>query len=444
MRGLALVALWLAVAGCAHTPAGRPELSPRARAEQLIASGESAKAIPLLQQLHTAAPEDLEVARVLAEAQVKAGRTAPFLESLAPLPPTASRHFMRALVLFAQAADATSQAQEQIDAAIALAPRQAELHFRKGLMLLESEKFEASLAPLTRAHQLAPERTGYLLPLAKARARNADSKGAVDAIRLLIGSQPTPAQVETARALMNELSDPYTRVPRAAEARMEEGLGWLQRYDAPQQAIVLFEDILSEFPDLAVVHALLGLAYQRLDDAGRAVDEFRQAIALAPDHGRFHFYLAQVYLSRHRAEQARAELEKSVALDPLLEEAHHKLGDLAFERRELDASRRHFQTLVALQPDSPPARGKLATLLQMQGDFTGAERHLRAVLEKDPENLEFSLRMGTLLTERAQAAKAPQERTLARTEAEEWLNKVLKVSPQNATASAALEQLKKL
>jgi len=431
--------------GCQHTPrGGPPQPSPQERAEALIGSGKSAEAIPLLERLHQDAPGDLQIARMLAEANAKAGRTAPFLETLARQPPSPARHFMRALVLFAQAADATPQALAEIDAALALAPRQAELHFRKGLMLLESEKYEASLEPLSRAHGLAPERPAYLLPLAKARARNGDGPGAVDAVRLLIASDPSPTQVETARALMGEISDPFAKVPRAAEARLEEGLGWLQRYDAPQQALLLFEDILSEYPDLAVVHALLGLAYQRLDDAGRAVDEFRQAIALAPEHGRFHYYLAQVYLSRHRAEQARAELEKAVALDPLLEEAHHKLGDLAFERRELDASRRHFETLVALQPGSPPARGKLATLLQMQGDFQGAERQLGMILEKDPGNLEFTLRMGTMFVEKAQAAKTPAGKQQARDKAEEWLNKVLAIAPQNAQASAALEMLKKL
>lgn len=440
---LAAAAVALLLHACAHTPRA-PEVPPRERAETLLSTGEAAKAIPILTALQQQAPDDLDLARLLAEANVRAGRSSVFLTALAAQKPSVARHYQRALVLFSQAADATPEALAEMDAALALSPRQAELHYRKGLMLLEAERFDAALEPLTRAHQLAPERPGYLLPLAKARARNADPNGAVEALRQLVAQGPTPPQVETARALMNELSDPYTRVPRAAEGRLEEGLSWLQRYDAPQQAIVLFEEILREFPDLAVVHALLGLSYQRLDDAGRAVDEFRQAIALAPEHGRFHLYLAEVYLGRHRPEQARAALEKAVALDPLLDEAYHRLGDLAFERRELDTARRYFQTLVTLQPDSPPARGKLATLLQMQGDFEAAQPHLQAILDKDPQNLEFMMRMGILFAEKAQAAKTPEARQAARASAEDWLSRVLKENPQNAQASAALEQVRKL
>lgn len=428
---------------CQHTPKAAAE-SPRARAEALLEAGKSDEAIGVLQRLHEDAPEDLDLARLLAEANVRAGRVTPFLEALSRQPPSPSRHYMRALVLFSQSADATPEAISAIDAALELTPRQAELHYRKGLMLLEAERFEAALAPLDRAHALAPERVSWLLPLAKARARNGDLPGAVEALRKLVAARPTPAQVETARGLMDELSNPYRAVPRAAEGRLEEGIAWLQRYDAPQQAIIQFEDILREFPDLALVHALLGLAYQRLDDAGRAVDAFRQAIALDPAHGRFHFYLAQIYLARSRPEQARAALEAAVRLDPLLGEAYHALGDLAFERRELDAARAHFQFLVSLEPDSPPARGKLATLQQLQGDYGSAEEHLRAILAKDPENLEFIHRLGNLFLAKAQAQTAPEARRAAKEEAVTLLSRVLERAPQNAEASSALEAARKL
>ncbi|MFY0576011.1 hypothetical protein ACN28S_18090 [Cystobacter fuscus] len=44
-----------------------------------------------------------------------------------------------------------------------------------------------------------------------------------------------------------------------------------------------------------MVHALMGLAWQRLDDAGRAVEEFKRAIELAPADGKNHFYLGELY-----------------------------------------------------------------------------------------------------------------------------------------------------
>jgi tetratricopeptide (TPR) repeat protein len=212
--------------------------------------------------------------------------------------------------------------------------------------------------------------------------------------------------------------------------------------DAPQHAILAFEEILQDYPDLAVVHALLGLAYQRLDDAGRAVDEFKQAIERAPRDGKNQLYLGELYLSRQRPDAARESFEKAVALHPLLDAAWFQLGDLHLERRDLSAARDAFTVAVSLQPDAVPPRGKLALVYQLEGDYASAERELRRVVEKDPENMEFSLRLGLLFTEQALKASRPEARKKAAGEAERWLSKVLETQPENAVASRALQQLK--
>lgn len=437
------VALLLMLPACQHTPDA--PASPAARREQAVAlidSGEPAKAIPALEALRAGAPADLELARLEAEAYVKAGRGEALLQKVGAAEGSASGQYQRGLVLFALAADATPEAVGAMEKAIALTPGAAELHYRLGLMHLEAERFPAALPALERAAQLEPKRPAFLLPLAKARARTGDTHGALEALRTLVTLQPTPAQVATGRAIVAELSDPAARVPQAAKSRIDQAIQWLDTHDVPHQAIIELESALREFPDLALAHALLGLAYQRLDDAGRAVDEFRQAIALAPDHGRFHLMLANLYLARQRPDQARTELEKAVALDPLLSDAHARLGDLALERRDLAVARRHFELLTTLEPQSPAAKVKLAAALQLQGDWSGADQQLRAALEKEPANVELQLRLGLLNFERSRATQNRAERQRAAGEAEVWLRKVLDAQPDNALASRALEQLR--
>lgn len=448
MSGLRAVALSLAVAlglaGCRHAP--ESAASPAARREQAVARidrGEPASALPLLAELRAAAPADLELARLEAEAYVKASRGEALLQRLGSAEGSATALYQRGLALFALAADATPEAVGAMEKAIALAPGEAELHYRLGLMQLEAERFPAALPALERAAQLEPTRPAFLLPLAKARARTGKPKDAVDALRTLITLEPTPAQVATARALMAEISDPAASVPKAAQGRIDQAIHWLNTYDVPHQAIIELESALREFPDLALAHALLGLAYQRLDDAGRAVDEFRQAIAQAPDHGRFRLMLGNLYLARQRPDQARLEFEQAVALDPLLSDAHARLGDLALERRDLSVARRHFEALTTLEPQSPAARVKLAATLQLQGDWTGADRQLRAALEQEPANVELQLRLGLLNFERSRVAKDRAEKERALAEAETWLRKVLETQPDNALASRALESLRR-
>ncbi len=431
--------------GCRTTSEVGAPLSPREQARVWMEQGQHAKALPALEELHARAPEDLEIARTLTEAQVKAGRTDAWIAELQARNTKAERavnHYMLGLAHFSRASGAGAPAVAAFERAIALVPGEAEFHYRLGIAHLESEQFTAAVAPLRRAAELAPERAAVRLPLAKALHRTGDSAGAVAALGAVVRSGPSPAEVATARALMDQIADPFGGFPKAAEAKLEEGMRLLHELDIPQQAIVAFEEILHDYPDLAVVHALLGLAYQRLDDAGRAVDEFKQAIELAPRDGKNHFYLGELYLSRQRSDAARESFARAVSLNPLLDMAWFRLGDLQLERRDLPSAREAFRVLTALQPDAVPPRGKLALVYQLEGDYPAAERELLRVVEKDPENVEFTLRLGVLFTEQAQKAPRAEERRRAVAEAEKWLRKVLDAQPDNALASRALQQLK--
>jgi tetratricopeptide (TPR) repeat protein len=442
--GAWLCALALAASGCVHGAGQGTPLSPREQAQLFLQKGQPERAYPLLEELHAQSPGDLDAARMLADAAVRTGRAEALLAKVDAdkRAPQAVRHYLRGLLFFARSADAGGPAIREFEQAIALAPDTAEYHYRLGLALLESEKYAQALPPLRRASELSPKRPGLYLPLAKALARTGDTRGAVAALGKLVAQEPTPAEVATARALMDQMADPFAGVPKAAERKLEQGLAWLRDADVPQQAIVTFEELLRDYPDLPVVHALLGLAYQRIDDAGRAVDEFKRAIELAPEVGRTWFYLGELYLARQRPEQAREAFEKAVALNPLLDDAYLRLGDLELERRDVAQARDHFRILTALQPESAPARGKLALALQLMGDYPAADRELRKVLDKDPENVEFMLRLGLLHAERHLRASQAPEREKAASEASRWLRKVLEAQPDNALASRTLDSLK--
>ena len=432
--------------GCRHgaTASERP-LDARAQAREHLARNQPERALPLLEAELARTPEDLALARALTEAQVKAGRTDAWIAELQRRNAQAERavnHYMLGLAYFSRASDAGAPAVAAFERALELKPDEPELHYRLGLARLESEQYAAAVGPLRRAAELAPERAAIRLPLAKALHRTGDASGAVAALGALVKMSPSASEVATARALMDQIADPFTRFPKAAESKLEEGLRYLHEMDAPHPAIVAFEEILRDYPDLAVVHALLGLAWQRLDDAGRAVEEFKRAIELAPEDGKNHFYLGELYLARQRPEAARPYLEKAVALNPLLDTAWFRLGDLHLERKDLKAAREAFQVLTFLVPDAVPPRGKLALVLQLEGDWAGAERELMRVVDRDPENLEFTLRLGILFMEQAKQSSRPEERREATQKAERWLRKVLEAQPENVMASRALQQLK--
>ncbi|MGA9524429.1 MAG: tetratricopeptide repeat protein [Myxococcaceae bacterium] len=452
MRRLCAVALLGTVAlvpmGCRHVDAGG--MGPRDRAMAHLASRQYDQALPYLEELHRASPADLEIARALAEAHVRSHRAESFLarleRSVQPgaddegRPPAVTLYLL-GLTRFAGPGQA-DRAIADFEQAVALSPNASEFVYRLGIALLESEQYERALPSLRRAAELSPERSDVLLPLAKALSRTGDRKGAVAVLNRFVRSEPSREDVATARALMEGIADPFARFPQSSKAKLEEGIVWLHERDVPQQAIISFEEILRDYPDIGVVHALLGLCYQRIDDAGRAVDEFKRAIELSSEDGRNHLYLALLYQARQRPEQAAPHLERALELNPMLDEAWFHLGDRHLERGELEKAAEAFRVVSRLQPDAVAARGKYALVLQMQGDFAAADRELRSVVERQPENLEFLLRLGLLHFERRKQAQTPETREQATLEAETWLRKVLTLQPENAVASRALEALR--
>ncbi len=434
-------ALLFLLSGCVTVGAAGAKLTPREEAQVLLQRGEGGKALELLLDLQKKSPGDLAIARMVAEAHVKAGSAEKFLAELAPKD-TAIRHYQQGLVRFARASDASAPAIADFKRAAALAPEEPEYRYRLGVALLESEQYEPARVELEAAVKQVPDRSSWHLPLAKVRYRTGDNKGAVEAIRTVVTSSASPADVKVARALMDQIADPFSGFPRSARAQLEQAIQWLEVADVPQQAIVQLEELLHDHPDEAIIHALLGLSWARLDDAGRGVESLKRAIELAPTDGKNHFYLAQLYETRQRTKAAEEQYQLALERNPVLEEAWLHLGDAALNRQDYIAARKDFEVAVRLVPESAPAHGKLALVHQLDGNWPAADKELRAVLDKDPENLEFMLRLGVLHTERYTKSKSDSEREQASTEATVWLNKVLEAQPENAIASRALARLK--
>lgn len=441
-RRLLASLLAVALAPACVTGSAAARLSPREQAQVYLARGDGANALPLLEKLQAEKPTDLTLARMVAEAHVKAGDAEVFLAQLAARD-TALSHYQQGLVRFSRSADATGPAITEFRRAVELAPNEPEFSFRLGVALLESEQYEPAREQLEAAIKAtSTQHAGWWLPLAKCRARTGDTKGAIEALRNVVVGNPTPSEVKTARALMEQIVDPFATFPRSGRGQLEQAMQWLEVADVPQQAIVQLEELLRDHPDAAIVHALLGLAWARLDDAGRAVEELKRAVELAPEDGKNHLYLAQIYEARQRPKNAEEQYQRALERNPLLEQAWLKLGDVALDRQDLAAARQNFEVASHLVPESAPARGKLALVYQLESNWPAADKELHAVLDREPENVEFMLRLGVLHTERFSKARTEDERKAASAEASRWLTKVLEAQPENAIASRALERLK--
>jgi len=435
------------IAGCAHVqraPESRLKSLERAKAE--LRAGHPQRAVPALAELASRTDGDLEIARLLVEAHVRANQTGELLAKLQSQPAeNAVAHYMLALVYAAGSTGegsrrSSGEAAAEFNRAIALSPGEAELHHRLGLALLQLGRHQAAVDSLRRAIELKPDRTSAYLPLAKAWNALGSTRESLQALNQWITRHPSEDEVKTAKALVDEIAPPFAGLPSGSEARFARGLALIQEADDPLAAIAIFDELQREHTQVPIAHTMLALCYQRLDDVGRAMDELHQAAELAPGDGRNHYYLGELYLSRGQAAQARDEFQRALALNPLLDEPHLRLGELALDESDFQAASAHLAAAALLSAKIAP-RAKLARALQLDGDYTGADRELHRLLEMEPRNTDWMLQLGLLHLDEHAHTSSPERRARSRAEAIRWLREVLRVQGDNVTAASALEKL---
>ncbi|MCL2012040.1 MAG: tetratricopeptide repeat protein [Cystobacterineae bacterium] len=424
-----------------HTTSAHVPKSEFQQASEALQAKKPKEALPILERLFQKDSSQLEVARALAEAHVQLGQSQTLLARLQnDVRPVA--FYMRGLLFYSHPSTAENEALAAFQQAIAAQPAEPEFHYRLGLALLELERDAQALAVLQTAIGLAPEKTSWQLPLAKALFRLGKNEMALTALGNSLDNALSPAELQTAKTLMNALIGADEHLPAPAQQALDEAIHWLNVADVPQQAVTLLEGILLDFPDLATAHALLGLAYQRLDDAGRATEEFKKAISLAPNNGLNHFYLAELYASKRRPQEAKKEYEQAIKKNPFLDNAYLKLGEMATQQANWPLARQYFQTAVYL--GNTQARLSLALCFQAENNWSAAETEFLLLLNQMPNNLELQLRAGAFYVDYFLAASSSEEKTQLRKKALPLLDKVLEAQPENALASRAKAMLKKL
>jgi len=447
-RALAWPLAGLLIAGCAHGAASddsAADSDPLAAAESAKASNKLDEAIRDLKQALKADPHRLDAWRMLVQVHSEAGRlgelTSDLKQKSAASPTDDALHYALGLAYFAESKTAGDAALTEFETAEKLKPTEAEYPFRLGVAYFELERWGDSLAPLQRAVQLAPKNAKYHVPLGLALAKLQKKQQALDEFRNLLELSPSGRDVKLAQQALERLEDPLRDIPQAETDNVRRGIDWLHQADSPQQAIDLFQDVLDRYPDLAPVHVLIGLAYERLDDNAPAIEHLQRAIELAPDDAQAYLYLGELYFSKQKPERAVDYYQKALARNPLLDRAYGRLGEIAVTRSDATAALANFKMLEVLSPDDPGAHAAMAQAYELAGQYDSAEQELRGIVARDPKNLDAWLRIGFLNGALAKKATNPTERDAHLKQAQAAFQKVLDVQPENVAASRAIQEL---
>jgi tetratricopeptide (TPR) repeat protein len=242
---------------------------------------------------------------------------------------------------------------------LALAPRNAGLHYQRGWLLMDAGRLEEAEASFREASRAAPRWTEPVLARAEALERLQRGFEAVPLLQALEKAHPG-------------------RTSLAAQ------LGWyhLRRHDRTRARKIFLaitetgSDPLPGISGLAAVYASLG----RVEDAQRV---YRTLVASEPRNPLYMAHLAGLLTRKGdpaSLEEAEGLLHAALVADPSCDPACSALGVLAYLRERMTEAEEWFQEAIHLNPRGDGHR-LLGALYAMTGRLREAGEELAKAVE---------------------------------------------------------------
>lgn len=346
------------------------------------------------------------------------------------------------LLLFAKGAGYGEEAIKHLKLAAELAPSVADLHYRLGVALVQSDRYEAALGPLGKAVELDEKTVKYRLPLAAALSATGAEAEAMKQLSAIFTLRPTNAEIVAGERTARALLDPFRGFPESARKDFEVALSWLDA-DSPAQAMEGFEALLERFPDLAIVQAMVGLAAVKMDDAGKAIHAYREAAQMDSKLAEPELFLADIYFNRGRPDTAIKHYRRAIELNPFMADAHGRLAESLRRVDQMDAAVEHFRIYTLIRPDDYDAGLALATLLSDMRHPDGGEVW-DELFKRYPSRSEVMVGRGRYYFVRAAEASDEEDQRVSKRKAIESLKAAVRQNAENTTASSLLQEVRRL
>jgi tetratricopeptide (TPR) repeat protein len=437
----ALPALALLCSCAAVRPAPTDVASMLARAQDDLAAGQYDEAARRFEAVLERDPRSFAALRGRIETARRRGdlpRVASEAAAAAKSRPTDGVAFY-SLGLARSAQGDPGAARAALTRAVELLPGDADAAYRLGLVLLEGQELAAARASLARSVELEPSAVRHRIALAACLARMGDRVSAVRALREVPRLHPTAEEASLAVKAARDIVDPFRDVPADARNDIENAVGYLSG-DAPGLALETLEGILERFPDLAIAHALVALAAQRVDEQARAVAELKRAAELAPYLPQPHAWLGEQYESTDRPQLAAQEYAAAVELAPLDTDALRRLGVVRLERLgQPAAALEPLRDAALLDPADPSLQILVARAELAAGEAPGGLARLDRLVAGHPEEVEVLVGVATVLLDRSVSLDSAERPKLTR-RVVALCEKALELRPQSTSAARLLAQ----
>ncbi|MBM4022762.1 MAG: tetratricopeptide repeat protein [Planctomycetes bacterium] len=333
-----------------------------------------------------------QATQVLAELAQDVREKAAFYDAAVELAPR-DADIRRARGLFRLVADQFDAAREDLTVAAEESPRDASVQEALGLACMMGDRLPEARAAFGRAIELAPEAVGPLLQRARILAIEGDREQALEDIDRAIDLEPGNPAALLLRARIN------------------------QQVGDSDAALADIESILADRPDMAGALELRGLMAAEREDYAAAIQDFRRLAARDPDDPAILGQLGMLYLAAKQPRESIRRFTRALELDPENFPCRRGRSDAAISIGDHPAALADLEKVLTLKPDDSSVLNNLAWLLATSPDDDvrdgkrAIELATKACEETDWEEAHI---ISTLAAAHAEAGDFENARTVSR------------------------------
>jgi Flp pilus assembly protein TadD len=185
---------------------------------------------------------------------------------------------------------------------------------------------------------------------------------------------------------------------KEALAMLDQGNTLLEQ-ESYDQALLLFQEFQSKYPEIYQVHLNIGTCYLRKGDLDKADAEFNTVLAKTLEiHGdlkkdpevspRALTGLGESALKRGDLDAAQKHFAQALDISPQDQAAAYNVGELLFSNQKIDEAIRYLELATQIEKDWPKPYLKLGYVYLNKGDLDKALENFNTFIQLAPDSPE--------------------------------------------------------
>jgi tetratricopeptide (TPR) repeat protein len=229
-----------------------------------------------------------------------------------------------------------------------------------GIGYLDQGQFDQAIAEFQAALQIAPDnaQAHYNLGLAYQKQDKLDEAAA--AYQKAIQANPNLADVHNNLGLIYKV-----------QGKLD-------------QALASYQEAIRLAPDDDTAHYNLALLYDAQGELDQSILEYEQAVGLNPDNADAYYNLGRAYYQQGTLDKAIGAWKESIRIVPADSMVRNNLGRAYFDQGNLDEAIAELKEAASLDVENPLPHLNLGLVYREQGRADQAVAELEAYLERIP------------------------------------------------------------